>query len=354
MNEKERLEKVANKIVGWYPKEARTLPWREDKNPYHIWISEIMLQQTRIEAVKEYYMRFMKELPTIADLAKIEEEKLLKLWEGLGYYNRARNLKKAAIIMVTDYQGNMPSSYEKLVKLPGIGEYTAGAIASIAFNERVTAVDGNVLRVMARVLKNSSNILLPKTKKEMTEKLEAILPKEAGIFNEGIMELGETICLPNGKPLCDKCPIAKLCIAHQEGIEESLPIREKNNKRKVEQKTVFVFQKEDRIAIRKREEKGLLASLYEFPSIEGHVLEKEIKEKIKKWNLEAESCLYLTKYRHVFSHKEWDMIAYHVVVKEKNKEFLWVTKIELQEKYPLPSAFLPFQKELDKREKEKR
>lgn len=353
MNEKERLEKVANKIVDWYPKKARILPWREDKNPYHIWISEIMLQQTRIEAVKEYYMRFMKEIPTIADLDKIEEEKLLKLWEGLGYYSRARNLKKAAMIIVRDYQGNMPSSYEKLVELPGIGEYTAGAIASIAFQEKITAVDGNVLRVMARVLKNSSNILLPKTKKEMTEKLKAILPKQAGIFNEGIMELGETICLPNGKPLCRKCPIAKLCIAHQEGVEESLPIREKNNKRKVEKRTVFVFQNEDKIAIRKREEKGLLASLYEFPSIEGHILEKEIREKIKRWNLQSESCQYLTNYRHVFSHKEWDMVAYCVVVKEKSEEFLWVTQAELQEKYPLPSAFVPFQKEIGKIEKEK-
>ena len=210
------LKQIVEPLIKWYGQEGRKLPWREGKNPYHIWISEIMLQQTKIEAVKKYYDRFIQELPTIQDLAKVEEDKLLKLWEGLGYYNRARNLKKAAIQIEEKFNGKMPKTYQDLITLAGIGEYTAGAISSIAFNQKVPAVDGNVLRVLSRVTKSKKDVLLPETKKEMTRKIQEILPKQAGTFNEAIMELGETICIPNGEPLCDRCPLVNICLAKTE------------------------------------------------------------------------------------------------------------------------------------------
>lgn len=195
MQDLEWMEKMREPILNWYQENKRDLPWRKGKNPYFIWISEIMLQQTRIEAVFGYYDRFLKNLPTIQDLAQVDEEKLLKLWEGLGYYNRARNLKKAAQMIEEKYHGEMPKKFEELLELPGIGEYTAGAISSIAFNEPVPAVDGNVLRVLSRVLLSKKDVLEAKTKKEFTEKLRKIMPKQAGDFNEGLMELrGTNLC----------------------------------------------------------------------------------------------------------------------------------------------------------------
>ena len=230
---KQELTKIVKPIVNWYQSQEKTLPWKQDKEPYHVWVSEIMLQQTRIEAVRKYYARFMQELPTIQDLANVSEEKLLKLWEGLGYYSRARNLKKAAIQIENDYQGKMPTSYLELLKLSGIGEYTAGAIASISYQEKVPAVDGNVLRVISRVLASKEDVLLPETKRKITKKLLEIMPEEAGDFNEGLMELGEKICIPNTTPLCEKCPIKEFCIAKKENLTTKLPIRIKKQKRKI-------------------------------------------------------------------------------------------------------------------------
>ena len=201
---KQDLRKIIEPIIEWYQNQEKTLPWKQDKEPYHIWVSEIMLQQTRIEAVKKYYTRFMEELPTIQDLAVVPEEKLLKLWEGLGYYSRARNLKKAAIQIEQEYEGKMPTNYADLLKLAGIGEYTAGAIASISYKEKVPAVDGNVLRVVSRVLASKEDVLLPETKRKITKALFETMPNEPGDFNEGLMELGEKICLPNTVPMCDK------------------------------------------------------------------------------------------------------------------------------------------------------
>ena len=264
---KQELEKIVKPIVKWYQEQEKILPWKQDKEPYHIWISEIMLQQTRIEAVKKYYTRFMKELPTIQHLAKVSDEKLLKLWEGLGYYNRARNLKKAAIQIEENYKGQMPTSYAELLNLSGIGEYTAGAIASISYQEKVPAVDGNVLRVVSRVLASKDDVLSPETKKRITKKLLEIMPDESGDFNEGLMELGEKICLPNTIPLCEKCPIQQFCIANKENLTNEIPVRIKKQKRKVEKRTVFIVKYKDEIAIRKREKTGILANLYEFPNV---------------------------------------------------------------------------------------
>ena len=264
---KQGLKQIVDPIVKWYQKQEKTLPWKQDKEPYHIWVSEIMLQQTRIEAVKKYYTRFMKELPTIHDLADVPEEKLLKLWEGLGYYSRAKNLKKAAIQIEREYNGKIPTNYTELLKLSGIGEYTAGAIASISFKEKVPAVDGNVLRVVSRVLASKEDVLLPETKRKITKKLLEIMPDEPGDFNEGLMELGEKICLPNTVPLCEICPIQEFCIANKENLTNEIPVRIKKQKRKIENKTVFLLKYKNEIAIRKREKTGILANLYEFPNV---------------------------------------------------------------------------------------
>ncbi len=335
----ELLEHVSKKIILWYQKQPRILPWKQDKNPYHVWVSEIMLQQTRIEAVKKYYQKFMEELPTIQDLANVPEEELLKLWEGLGYYSRARNLKKAACQIQENYQGKMPTTYHELLKLCGIGEYTAGAIASICYQEKVPAVDGNVLRVVSRVLASNEDVLLPETKKKITNALLKIIPEEAGDFNEGIMELGEKICIPNGEPLCNICPLQQECLAFQKHLTDEIPVRIKKAKRKQEQMTVFILHYEKQIAIQKRPKQGLLANLYEFPNVNGSLEEHEIPEALKQWNISLENLYQKTHDKHIFTHVEWQMTVYHVTVKNKNKAFIWANETEFQEKYPLPTAF---------------
>lgn len=342
----EHLEKIVQPLIEWFKQNGRILPWRESKNPYKIWLSEIMLQQTKIEAVKKYYTRFLEEIPTIQDLATVEEEKLLKLWEGLGYYNRARNLKKAAIILQEKYQGKMPATYQELMELPGIGEYTAGAIASIAYQEKVPAVDGNVLRVMARVTEDRQNVLLPEVKKQVTKRLISIMPKEAGIFNEAIMELGELVCLPNGGPLCNKCPLQGYCLAYKKSLTEEIPVRQKKQVRKKEKKTVFIFCNKGKIAIQKREKRGLLAGMYEFPNTEGYVTKEELETLLARWNLTASKITPIGKYQHTFSHKEWEMKGYVIDAEQQNTQFQWVTKQELLEKYPIPTAFSGFKEKI--------
>lgn len=348
MDEIEWLKKLRIPIVTWYQENKRDLPWRIDKNPYTTWISEIMLQQTRIEAVKQYYERFLKELPTISDLAKVEDEKLLKLWEGLGYYNRARNLKKAAQIMVEQYDGMMPNSYQELIKLPGIGEYTAGAISSICYQEKVPAVDGNVLRVVSRFIASRKDILNAKIKKEFSDELLKIMPDQAGDFNEGLMELGEVICLPTGEPLCHKCPLQKDCLAKKEKLVTQIPVRIKKIKRKQVDKTIFVLECNQKIAISKRKETGLLAGMYEFPNVDDKIDQEGADNFLKSWNLVGKKIIKMESYHHIFSHVEWDMIGYQVRVEKENEEFLWVPKEELLQKYPIPGAFFPFRDQIMK------
>ena len=343
MKEIELMKKMRKPVIEWYQTNKRELPWRKEKNPYHIWLFEIMLQQTRIEAVKQYYRRFLKQLPTIEDLAKVEEEELLKLWEGLGYYNRARNLKKAAQVIQEKYDGQMPKRYEELIELPGIGEYTAGAISSIAFDEPVPAVDGNVLRVVSRLVGSKKDILDSKTKKELTQKLKEIMPKKyVGDFNEGVMELGEVVCIPNGEPLCEKCPLQKICVAKKENLTAEIPVRKQKIKRRKEEKTVFLLECEDRIAIRKRENMGILAGMYEFPNIDKKIDKKEIGTILQNWCLTSNYIEKMGTHYHIFSHIEWDMIGYRIQVDSQNKEFIWVNEKELSKKYPIPSAFIPF------------
>lgn len=342
MQEIELLKKIRKPIVEWYQENKRELPWRKEKNPYHIWISEIMLQQTRIEAVKQYYERFLEQIPNIQALAEIEEEKLLKLWEGLGYYNRARNLKKSAQIIQEKYKGQMPKTYEELIQLPGIGEYTAGAISSIAYDEQVPAVDGNVLRVVSRVVGSKEDVLENKTKKEFTKKLKEIMPKQAGDFNEGLMELGELVCIPNGQPLCEKCPVQKICIAKRENLTDVIPVRNQKIKRKKEEITVFLLEYEGEFAIQKRKKTGLLANMYEFPNLTRKIQKKEIKQVLQDWSLEGSTPEKIGTHHHVFSHIEWDMIGYKIKTTSKNDTFMWKRKEEILEKYAIPGAFVPF------------
>ncbi|MBQ6381382.1 MAG: A/G-specific adenine glycosylase [Clostridia bacterium] len=336
----QNLQAIAAPLVAWYQENKRLLPWRRDKDPYHVWVSEIMLQQTRIEAVTEHYFAFMAALPTVQHLAEVPEERLLKLWEGLGYYSRARNLKKAAQVIVETYGGSFPRSYAELIKLPGIGQYTAGAIASICFNEKVPAVDGNVLRVLARLQADSSNVLLPETKKRAEGLLRAIMPEEAGDFNEGLMELGETVCLPNGLPLCESCPLSAQCRAHAENRTAELPVRIKKTQRKKEQKTVFLFYSpQGELALRKRPAKGLLAGLYELPHVDTFLEEPGVRAQAQQWGLEPTEIAFLKDCKHLFTHIEWQMRCFTVAVKEKNDQFDWCTAESLESDYALPTAF---------------
>lgn len=340
---------LTGSLLNWYDYNKRILPWRENKDPYRIWISEIMLQQTRVEAVKPYFDRFMEELPTVKDLAEVEEDRLMKLWEGLGYYNRARNLKAAAQTIMEEYAGEVPADYEKLLGLKGIGVYTAGAIGSIAFDLQVPAVDGNVLRVLTRLWGDHSDILKEKTKKEIGRKIQPYIPEDRpGDFNQALIELGAIVCVPNGDPNCDLCPWDTVCKAYREDMIDELPVKTPKKARKKEYKTVFLLETDTMIALHKRNSKGLLAGLWEFPNISQKMDRKDIEDQLKKWNIQEINIEPAGKGKHIFSHIEWHMegICVHL---EKNipiEDFCWVKKKELENVYALPSAFEIFRKVL--------
>lgn len=333
-------------LCAWYRENKRSMPWREDATPYHVWLSEIMLQQTRIEAVKSYYARFTERLPDIEVLANVSEEELLKLWEGLGYYNRVRNLQKTAKILVERYEGRLPADYDLLLELPGIGNYTAGAIASIAYGIPAPAVDGNVLRVTMRYLNCEDDITKISVRRRMEKAIMNVIPKkEPGLFNEALMELGEVICIPNGKPMCEKCPLVDLCQAHEAGREEQLPVKPDKKTRRMENKTIFVMEYEGRIAIQKRPNRGLLAGLWEFPSEAEHFSAKEVEKKMAEWGMQIETVKKLGENKHIFSHVEWDMKGYLVSLTKNSvpySAFNWVKREELERVYAIPVAFHPF------------
>lgn len=348
------LSIIVSPLLEWYDENRRILPWREDPTPYHVWVSEIMLQQTRVEAVKAYYARFMKKLPDIKSLAEADEEDLLKLWEGLGYYNRVRNMQKAAQIIMEEYQGQMPADYDLLLKLPGIGSYTAGAISSIAFDKKQPAVDGNVLRVISRVSADESDISQEKVKKAMRDTLIEILPdRKAGVFNQALMDLGATVCLPNGKPLCERCPWNKICKAHLEGRTEELPIKAKKKSRRIEDKTVLLIRWDNRLLLHKRPAQGLLAGLYEFPNVEGHLSQEDVLKYIETLGLKGLHIEEAESSKHIFSHVEWHMIAYKIKADELENVPLCATEEEnyhfvdygmREDAYPIPSAFSAYTK----------
>lgn len=331
-------------LLEWYDANARILPWRSEPQPYYVWISEIMLQQTRVEAVKGYFSRFIKELPDVPSLAKVKEDELLKLWEGLGYYNRARNLQAAAKTIMEEYDGKIPEEYEELQKLKGIGSYTAGAIASIAYGKPVPAVDGNVLRVMKRLAGSYDDILKASVKKELEKELTKIMPKRPGAFNQAIMDLGAMVCLPNGKPLCEECPLQKHCQAYEKNIVMELPVKTPKKKRKIEEKTILVLEYEGKFALHKRENRGLLAGLWEFPNISGKIERESLLEMIEEENVTARG---LRESKHIFSHIEWHMTGYHIRLNNKpDKEYVWVTVEELVKQYAIPAAFSAYVQEI--------
>lgn len=336
MTDAEIIEQALPRIADWYALSRRVLPWREEPTPYRVWISEIMLQQTRIEAVIPYYRRFLAELPDAAALAAVEEDRLLKLWEGLGYYSRARNLKRAAEIVVRDYGGELPHTAAQLRTLPGIGDYTAGAIASIACGEPEPAVDGNVLRVLSRLLENSGDILSPAVKKSVTALLREHYPsgEAAALTTEGLMELGETICIPNGAPKCELCPWRSLCRAHQNGTEEKFPVKAPPRPRRIEERTVLLLRWGNRWAIRQREKKGLLAGLWEFPNELGAVTEEELRARFPQ----AERIAPCGSARHVFTHVEWRMEGWLLDLRKPLPGLTWETAEEIRSRYSIPTA----------------
>ena len=339
------LDLIAKPLLAWYDTGRRSLPWREEPTPYHVWISEIMLQQTRVEAVKPYYDRFMCELPDVSSLAAVDEERLLKLWEGLGYYNRARNLKKSAMQIMEQYGGEMPAEYGLLIKLPGIGSYTAGAIASIAFDRRVPAVDGNVLRILARLRADDRDILDAGVKKSVEEDLQGVMPKSRpGDFNQALMELGATVCIPNGAPRCTECPWSNICQATIQGRMAEFPRKASRKQRSIEKKTVLVIQYGHRIALRRRPARGLLAGMYEFPTVDGHQGREEIIGLLKQDGVMPLRIRALEPSKHIFTHKEWHMTAYLVRVDDLAGmgDYVFVEPSEIRDSYPVPSAFAAY------------
>ena len=339
------LDLIAKPLLQWYENGRRILPWREEPTPYHVWLSEIMLQQTRVEAVKPYYDRFLKELPDIASLADVEEERLLKLWEGLGYYNRARNLKRAAMQIVSEYGGRMPADYHELLKLSGIGSYTAGAIASIAFGQTVPAVDGNVLRILSRLRADDRDILDTRVKSSIEEELRGVIPADRpGDFNQALMELGAVVCVPNGRPKCTECPWKAFCQAKARDKIAEYPKKASKKPRCIEKKTILMIQYGHLIALRKRPEKGLLAGMYEFPSMEGHRTEEEVLAHLKESGVLPLRIRRLNESKHVFTHKEWHMTGFFVRVDDLAGmgEYVFVEPEKMKSEYPVPSAFAAY------------
>ena len=334
------LSRLPGPLLAWFRENARDLPWRKTEDPYRIWISEIMLQQTRVAAVLGYYARFLEAFPSVEALANAPEDSLMKLWEGLGYYSRARNLQKAARLVAE--WGAFPDTYEGLLALPGIGEYTAGAIASAAFGLREAAVDGNVLRVVTRLTDCHDDILDPKTKKAVREQIQAVMPAEPGdirIFNQATMELGATVCVPNGPPKCEVCPAREICLGRLRGTAESLPVKKPKKARRVEEKTVFLLLRDGRAALRRRGDAGLLAGLWEFPNVEGTLDEKTAPGAVSAWGLTPKVWNNKLAAKHIFTHVEWRMTGYTLeVTGDGPAEFQWVDAAGL-ESHAVPSAF---------------
>lgn len=347
------LKQINEPLITWFDQNKRILPWRESPTPYRVWVSEIMLQQTRVEAVKPYFERFVTELPSIRHLAECDEERLLKLWEGLGYYNRVRNMQTAAQTVMEEYNGELPPDYEELLKLKGIGHYTAGAIASIAYGIPVPAVDGNVLRVITRLTEDDTDIMKQSFKTAMEIALKQSMPKEAAsAYNQALMELGAMVCVPNGAPDCGSCPLQELCNAGKKGTAMQYPVKSKAKKRRLEDKTVFVIQDGSKVILNKRPKRGLLAGMYEFPNVEGHLNEDEALEYVKNLGLTPVRIQKLEEAKHIFSHIEWHMDGYVIKVaqlEEDDSGLLFLEAEDCLRNYPVPSAFERYKKYIRKR-----
>lgn len=339
---KKRFARLPALLLPWYAKNARDLPWRRDREPYHVWVSEIMLQQTRVEAVRGYYERFLQAFPTVRDLAEAPEETLLKLWEGLGYYSRARNLQKAAKLIVSQFGGEFPRDYDSVRALPGIGDYTAGAICSICFETSVAAVDGNVLRIAARIAEKDEPIDLPAVKKSVAQSLQEVYPAgHCGAFTQSLMELGACVCMPKVTK-CDICPVREVCLSHAHGTQNTLPVKLPKREKRVEPRTVFLLECDGAYAIHRREGKGLLAGLWQFPNTEGQLSPSDALQAAESFGVKPIELLRETHKTHIFTHIRWEMVGYHIRCREKSGIFLWATPEELQSTYALPTAFRIF------------
>ncbi len=357
------LKQLVKPLQIWFQSNARVLPWRENPEAYYVWISEIMLQQTRVEAVKPYFDRFIRELPDVKSLAECPEDKLLKLWEGLGYYNRVRNLKIAANQIMDDFDGVIPSEYDNLLELKGIGHYTAGAIASIAYGKAVPAVDGNVLRVISRVTADSSDIMKQSVRTNMEHRLLEVMSDEKtevipSIFNQALMELGATVCVPNGAPHCEICPWQNVCEAKKQERIAELPVKKKAKERRVEEKTVLILKDGSQLALHKRAKNGLLAGMYELPNVEGHLSEEDVLGYVKAQGYMPIRVQKVCDAKHIFSHVEWHMRGYVVFLQAKDyvslndevmsekthsrQEWIFVEPEETKSQYAIPSAFVKY------------
>lgn len=334
--------KLPAALLPWFDKNRRDLPWREDCDPYHIWLSEIMLQQTRVEAVKGYYARFLAQLPTIASVANADDALLQKLWEGLGYYSRVRNLKKAAIQIMEKHAGVFPNVHREILALPGIGPYTAGAICSIAFNKPTPAVDGNVLRVISRITDDDTPIDLPAYQKSVRQLLAGIYPERAGDFTQALMELGATVCGPNRKPDCDRCPCREFCVSFKNGTCDSLPVKRGKAPRRIEEYTVFILNCDGHLALEKRPDTGLLAQLWQFPNVPGILNVESSISAVEDIGLKPVELLMTVEKKHIFTHIEWRLRGVYMKVAEADNRYRWFTRTQLNNEIALPTAFRQF------------
>ena len=351
------MQKMYAPLVSWFRQNKREMEWRTHPLPYYIWVSEIMLQQTRVETVRPYFHRFVNELPDIASLAQCDEERLLKLWEGLGYYNRVRNLQKAARVVVQEYGGELPRDLHLLKKLPGIGSYTAGAIASAAYGIPAPAVDGNVLRVLSRLTGSFECIDDPKVKAHYEELVREFLESgkvpDPGEFNQALMELGALVCLPNGPAGCDGCPVRDLCIACRNGDTDSIPVRKPKKPRRVEHRTVLCVRDATRTVIRKRPGRGLLAGMWELPNLEGELTDTQALEASRRIGIRPVRIMPLPQAKHIFSHVEWHMTGYLVLAEELDclaDGYLAAEPEQTQREYSIPSAFARYTEYLNIRQ----
>lgn len=340
-----QLQKIVEPLLEWYKLNHRNLPWRENQEPYRVWVSEIMLQQTRVEAVIPYYLRFMERFPDVQALAECDEEELMKYWEGLGYYSRARNLKKAAAVICKEYGGKFPVKYDEVRGLPGIGPYTSGAICSIALGLPKAAVDGNVLRVVTRLTECDRDIMEQSFRREVEEKLERIYPEEdSGLFTQSLMELGAIVCVPNGAPRCWECPLKGMCGARKHDTQPEFPVKKKKAERRIEEKTVLLLRYDGNIAIHRRDEDKLLAGLWEFPNLSGHLSLQEVMDWLNRHGIQAGEAVEQKAQKHVFSHIEWHMQCYEIDCRRvkstlPEEDFIWVREEQLESQYALPTAF---------------
>lgn len=340
------LKEINEKILLYYEENGRSLPWRDQGDFYSVWLSEIMSQQTRMEVVVDYYLRFKEALPRIEDLAQVEEDRLLKLWEGLGYYNRARNLKKAAQVLVNS-PGPLPSTYEDLMALPGIGPYTAAAILSMVYHKPYVALDGNLIRVFTRLLAYEGDVGTAQSKRDLENFGLSIIGQDPSSFNQGLMDLASAICRPKGQALCGDCPLKDFCQAYKKDQVEDFPVKAKKKPRKVVHRSLFLLTKRERLAFRKRPKKGLLAGQWEIPGLDQALTLEDAKRILLERDIFYEEIQEGPSYKHIFSHVEWRIQSYLVdlkdlpLVRDSAGEERYFSSREIQEEVAVPSAFSP-------------